>query len=855
MALTLQTSTGYLDLYADESISIDYNLADLRDPAVVFSPISKSFSVPATDVNNQFFKHYYDVSVSGGFNPYAKQDVTLYSDDLVMLNGYLQLLDVAMDSGVAKQYQILVAGENARFARNVGEKELRELNFTEYTHTFSYENITDSWNLDLFDGDIVYAPVDTRVFASDTLFAPQQLTTPMWETDFFPTMKSSIVFQQILSEAGYSVDTNIGIFDNEKFSTLYLLCYNKEGLVPLEASFNDRLAQVYSSATLSIPELTTTTPSIIQFNTEVYDNGNNFNTGTYRYQLPIIGEYKFNVQGNISSPTGDNVYQITMYLGNTAIQTKDVITVGAFSIDFVHSFMNLTTSDLVSFRIGGIDSGGTLDASCQMTVISAPDYPTGQDVDPSMFLPKMKQKDFVAGLAKMFNLVFVPSKEIPNRLNVYAYDEWIGDGAVRNWNEIVDISQPVTIKPTTELQGKTIKMLMANGNSILDNAYNSAFGIPHGSVEVEDTNNQFADSEIVIDTPFAATITNRINSNTTFEVIQMFDAEGKPIDSPPRLLYYKGLNGTSNYYIFRSTDGTFQSQIEYPIFNVTYDSTFTATYGIPQVEGTKPPKSNLLTDFYATYLLELYASDAVMMEVSIVLEPSELFLLNLNDQVYYDGEYWRINKITGYDPDKMTGKVELFRASFVNSSLCASTVTSLNNNGTVTFSGAATQQCCEFYGYKWSDNTCYWRTSKYVASKSKGLVGLEKAPIANVTTNTTRPTNTQYWYEVTSDTEATDFRCVPLHNYATPLFDMAEGDHQVVRITMTCQTYSYQTDYTIVRGATGDTIHGLHNTGSDRYNISIEKVNGFASFLQLNHQGGTQVAETWSVIATRQQVL
>jgi len=87
------------------------------------------------------------------------------------------------------------------------------------------------------------------------------------------------------------------------------------------------------------------------------------------------------------------------------------------------------------------------------------------------------------------------------------------------------------------------------------------------------------------------------------------------------------------------------------------------------------------------------------------------------------------------------------------------------------------------------------------------------------------------------------------------LFDMNVGDHQVVRITLTCETYSYQTDYTIVRGAAGDTIHGLSNTGSDRYNITIEKVNGFASYLQLNHQGGTQVAETWSVIATRQQVL
>ena len=467
----------------------------------------------------------------------------------------------------------------------------------------------------------------------------------------------------------------------------------------------------------------------------------------------------------------------------------------------------------------------------------------------------MKQKDFVAGLAKMFNLVFVPSKEIPNRLNIYAYDEWIGDGAVRNWNEIVDITQPVTIKPTTELQGKSIKMLMANGNSILDNAYNSAFGIPHGSVEVDDTNNEFADSEIVIDTPFAATITNRINSNTTFEVIQMFDAEGKPIDSPPRLLYYNGLNGTSDYYIFRSADGTFQTQNEYPVFNMTYGGTFTATYGIPQVEGTKPPKNNLLTDFYATYLLELYASDAVMMEVNIVMEPSELFQLNLNDQVYYDGEYWRINKVSGYDPDKMTAKVELFRASFVNSSLCASTVTGLNNNGTVSFSGAATQQCCEFYGYKWSDNNCYWRTSKFVAAKSKGLVGLEKAPIANVTTHTTRPTNTQYWYEATSDLENASVRCVPLHNYATPLFDMAEGDTQVVQIIYTCNTYSYHAEYSIVRGAAGDTIHSLRDLGPDRYHLTIEKTNGFASYLELTHTGGTQVAETWSIVAQRQQIL
>ena len=857
MALTLQTTTGYLDLFSDEGISIDFNLADLRDPAAIFSPISKSFSLPATDVNNQFFKHYYDVSISGGFNAYAKQDVTLFSDDLIMISGYLQLLDVSLENTVPKQYQVLVAGENARFARNVGEKELIELDLDSYIHIFNYENIVDSWQGDLFDGDIVYAPVDTRVFASDTIFAPENPFTPLVESDFFPAIKASIIFEQIFAEAGYTIEAATGIFDDPKFTDMLLLGYSKEGLVPLEAAFNSRLAQVYTSASLSIPDLAAGPASTIQLNTEVYDNGGNFDTATFRYEVPVIGAYKFKIQGNVSAFTGERWYQVQMYLGSIAVQSINVRTRGFFEVDFVHTFYYLTTSNQVTFRIGAINSTGTLDARCEMTVINAPDHPTGSDVTPSMFLPRMKQKDFIAGIAKMFNLVFVPSKDIPNMISIYAYDQWIGSGAIRNWQEVVDVSQPITIKPTTELQGKTIKMLMANGNAIIDNAYVSSYGIPHGSVEVDDTSNVFAEGEITIETPFAATITNRLTSNTTFDVIQMFDLEGKPIDSPPRLLYFNGLRGTSDYYIFRSADGAFLVQDEYPIFNVTYAGIFTATFGIPQVEGTKPPKNNLLTDFYATYLLELYATDAVMLEVPIVMEPGQLFLLNLNDQIYYDGDYWRINKIGGYDLDKMTARVELFRASFVSSSICASTITSLNNDGTVSFTGTSTQQCCEFYGYKWSDNTCYWRTSKFVKSKSAGLVGLEKSAIANVNTTTSRPTTTQYWFTAvsTEESESGTFACVPVHNYATPLFSMAEGEQQIVRITFTCLSFSFQNDYTIIRTASGDVVQSIFPVSGDRYTITIVRPDTFASYLLLSHNSGPQVSETWSVYVERQQVL
>ena len=855
MAITLQTATGYLDLFEDEAINVDYNVADLRDPATVFSPISKSFSLPATDENNGFFKHYYDVSIAGGFNPYAKQDVTLYSDDITIIDGYLQLLDVVMEMGTPSQYQVLVAGENARFARNVGEKELRDLDLSSYDHIYNYENIVDSWNFDLFDGDIVYAPVDTRVFASDTLFAPQQLLTPMYESDFYPTIKASLLFKQIFTEAGYTAVDGVGILDDDKFNELYLLCYNKDSLVPLEATFNNRLAQAYASATLSIPDLTGSAPSTIRFNTEVYDNGGNFNTSVWAYELPIVGEYKFNVSGVISAHTGSRRhYQITMYLGNVAIQTKDVITVSAFSVDFVHTFWNTTSSNRVTFRIGGVDSSGTLAANCEFITISVPDFPAGFNVDPTMFLPKMKQKDFVAGLAKMFNLVFIPSKSVPNEIEIYNYDEWIGLGPVRDWNEVVDISKPVKIKPTTELQGRSISLKMAQGQSILDTAYESAYGYPHGSVEVKDTNNEFAEGDIVIETPFTATITNRVNSNTTFEVIQMFDLEGKPVDSNPRLLYFNGLNNTSRYYIFRAVDGTFQTQDEFPVFSVS-DGTFTATFGIPQIEGRVPPKNNLLTNYYATYLLELYASDAVMMEVSVVLEPSELFSLNLNDQIYYDGEYWRINKITGYDPDQMNANVELFRASFVNSSLCANTITSLNNNGTVTFSGTATQDCCEFYGYRWTDGSCYWRTSKYVKANAAGLVGIEKAAPVSVNALTTRPQEQQYWFEVETDEEGANFPCSPKFSYSTSLFNLNEGDREIVRITATCKDYSIQNDFTIERSASGDVITLVNTPAETSYELEIIRPDTFASFIQLNYVGGTPVARTWSVMAERQQLL
>jgi len=159
MALKIQTTTGYLDTYGDESISLDYNVADLRDPAVIFSPITQNFNLPATDANNAFFKHYYDVNVQGGYNAYAKQQVTLFSDGVSLLDGYIQLLNVTIQEGFIKGYEVLVAGEVGGIARSLGEKELSELGLDALNHTFNWDNIYDSWTTPI-GGAITYGMVD-----------------------------------------------------------------------------------------------------------------------------------------------------------------------------------------------------------------------------------------------------------------------------------------------------------------------------------------------------------------------------------------------------------------------------------------------------------------------------------------------------------------------------------------------------------------------------------------------------------------------------------------------------------------------------------------------------------------------
>jgi hypothetical protein len=290
-------------------------------------------------------------------------------------------------------------------------------------------------------------------------------------------------------------------------------------------------------------------------------------------------------------------------------------------------------------------------------------------------------------------------------------------------------------------------------------------------------------------------------------------------------MWYQGVQPTVNYYITDQSVPTIQVQTTYPKFGVYtegYSKDITLTFGQAVLDNRIPPPYNLFTEFWATYLTEIYASDAVMLTAQVVLEPSEVYNLELNTQIYLDQEYWRINKLTGYDPEKRTGTIELFRASFANGIICTDTPAALNYDGTV--GGLTTQSCCEYYGYRWSsvNNSCYWRTSKLLSLKDD-LQGLRQTAVVSLEPE--QPTSTQpnqvFLFDANLPSEGvSEEAAYAILDYSRSPFDLMEGQSKLfilsALINETGEPTQTDSHYFIVqRAAAGDIITEVRAVGHD----------------------------------------
>ena len=73
-AIQLYIEDQLVDLFKDESVTLTETIQNVKDIGKVFTPFSRSFTVPASKTNNKIFKHYYNFDIIDGLDARVKLD-------------------------------------------------------------------------------------------------------------------------------------------------------------------------------------------------------------------------------------------------------------------------------------------------------------------------------------------------------------------------------------------------------------------------------------------------------------------------------------------------------------------------------------------------------------------------------------------------------------------------------------------------------------------------------------------------------------------------------------------------------------------------------------------------------------
>jgi hypothetical protein len=735
--LRLTIDGNEIELYENEPVNLSYQFSNLQEINASSSNFSQTFRVPLTKKNQDYFGPVNEFGLIPDWDPKTKVDAELSYNTIPVMRGFVQVKAVYVQKGKYADVELVFFGETANLSRDIGDAMLTDLNLSAYDHDLNATNLAASWAGTLSSGVIRYGlPDKGKNWTSANIWTSSD---PLEHGDFTPYFRISKLFETILREAGYTYDSDF--FDNE--DDLYLMLYN--GLfTPASNDDTDFSAdQILVGLSSNLTGLTAhpnfTSITAWSESSPFYDQNNRFTSGT-TYTVPYRAYYRFrvNVYGRLDHDTGDfvsmrlsrNGSELWTFIDNFESPEFNDITHALLSPEFV-----MEAGDTVEFQyvVGNSSHPLALDGGTEVSNLTtwwqvAYISTIGLDINVTQNLPEIKQIDFVSGLQKMFNLVFIPDRNNAKHLYIEPFNDYLAAGTKKDWTNKIDLSKDITIEPTTDLQSRRYDWTHSNGKDVLNEAVFKSTSRVYGRYRVDDPQNDFASGTKEIKSPFAPHVVSRI-PQTGYLVHRMLlntTETDKSLKKPlPRLAYWNGLIDGDLFYQ-NDTNTSAVSATEYPVFsqysvlnaNVSNDD---LSYGAERpfhiIQAS--PLNTLYYKYWRPYVNQLYSSDARKLTAFFRLTKAELATFEFSDKIYLKDTYWRILSISYDATSEDIAKVELLKVlSDIRD--CALIPYDINKaNGKIRFTNAAgtvvdqvspaNSICCTKYGYVYdSDNSaCY----------------------------------------------------------------------------------------------------------------------------------------------------
>ena len=527
-----------------------------------------------------------------------------------------------------------------------------------------------------------------------------QWTSPIYVDQFKPAIRVNAMMKALMRYTSYEYTSSF--FDSPYFDTIYYLTTPTEekGATTTLAPTASFLANKDTEPDQFLSGSSTLFQQVTYSN-EIFDNPNTYNTGTSEYTAPYAGQYSFktNILYNIQFlQVGVKRRSIQVNLtvnGNPFIvpgQFTDIAKsgfAGTLVVDFGPVNLNvgdqvgivvqfLTTAAVENFRIFGTNA-------TYFECYSGPAAAAGQQVDFSLWFGEETVQEWLLGLIQKFNLVIEPIKDRKNVLLIEPFEEWREIGQVVDWTNKVDRNVKFEIKHPMQEHAKTVYFSDVEDKDEFNRYSIESLDKIFGNYKYV-ANTDIAEGESKVGTYFAPTPMKFIEGspNGKFIVPQIYtDDNGakRPLKFKPRLLHYIGkqdvddtlvskvgvtTNATGSWYMWDENVNR-NELFEFPVFhhlsevpaddnwdpNTNPSTTLDLHFGnlnhweYHQSQVNAQTYRGAYYEYWANYLNEIYDVDARLVTLNIKLNPVDISQIQLNDKIFIDGDYYRINKIPG----------------------------------------------------------------------------------------------------------------------------------------------------------------------------------------------------------------
>lgn len=625
-----------LDLFSDETITINSSTQNINDIAKTFTDISRTFTIPATPNNNAIFEHYYNNDVDNVINHSKRRNARIEIDLTPFKTGRIQLEKSSIKNGCANDYTVTFYGDFVSLKDVILEDKLSDLDYSTLNHPYTG------------------AEVQARVEDYDSVQYPLISSSRVWQygdatsndisinagavdyTELYPAISYKAIIDLIQSK--YSITfTGSWLNDSPRFENAFLWFKNKEfnnflsspqlitftGTAGTPLYDNEISVSYIDSSTLITPPYDQVYNVNHKIQLEVNTSSSaNYILDVYRDGL-LVNSFQKNALGIYTVVSIDNIYGIS-YTYYFKLRSNSSM---SFDVDIDYSII------FTQIDYGNSSSQGSISYTDNSGTLTTTTY-----TDFSSYAPDMKILDFIGGIFRQFNLVCYGDGV--NTYRIEPLEDFYNSGQTIDItkyvsSEGVDISRPV-------LYNK-ISFEYEKSNSFMNMEFYDLFSKEYGNLS---SVFGYDGGDYAIKLPFETLLHNKFTS-TDIQVGYCLGTEPEYKNYAPKpvsLYRNEKVTLTDTLKFYNGSTVTLASYVPFGQDTIESGNNYTLNFNSEISSYTLDVELNsLYKTYYEQYLLNLYNPKTRIISVTAMLPLNVLEALRLKDSLVIRDKKYLIN--------------------------------------------------------------------------------------------------------------------------------------------------------------------------------------------------------------------